>query len=53
MMIADRDAVAISNRRLVALNDKGVAFKWQDYCRERRERYGVMTLDSHEFIRRS
>jgi hypothetical protein len=44
--------VAISNRRLLALNDKGVTFKWKDYRREGRERYGVMTLDSHEFIRR-
>src|SRR5215467_2583861 len=44
--------VAISNRRLVALNDKGVTFKWKDYRLEGRERYGVMTLDTHEFIRR-
>jgi Putative transposase len=44
--------VAISNRRLVALNDKGVTFKWKDYRLEGRERYAVMTLDSHEFIRR-
>jgi hypothetical protein len=44
--------VAISNRRLVALNDKGVTFKWKDYRLEGPERYGVMTLDTHEFIRR-
>jgi hypothetical protein len=44
--------VAISNRRLIALNDKGVTFKWKDYRREGRERYAVMTLDTHEFIRR-
>ena len=44
--------VAISNRRLVALNDKGVTFKWKDYRLEGRERYAVMTLDTHEFIRR-
>jgi hypothetical protein len=44
--------VAISNRRLVAFNDKGVTFKWKDYRLEGRERYGVMTLDTHEFIRR-
>jgi Putative transposase len=44
--------VAISNRRLVALNDKGVTFKWKDYRLEGRERYGLMTLDTHEFIRR-
>jgi Putative transposase len=44
--------VAISNRRLVALNDKGVTFKWKDYRIEGPERYKVMTLDTHEFIRR-
>jgi Putative transposase/Transposase zinc-binding domain len=44
--------VAISNRRLVALNDNGVTFKWKDYRREGPERYGVMTLDTNEFIRR-
>jgi hypothetical protein len=44
--------VAISNRRLVALNDKSVTFKWKDYRREGPERYGVMTLDTNEFIRR-
>ena len=45
--------VAISNRRLVALDDKGVTFKWKDYRLEGPERYNkVMTLDTHEFIRR-
>src|SRR5262249_10032291 len=44
--------VAISNRRLVTLNDNGVTFKWKDYRREGRERYAVMTLDTDEFIRR-
>jgi hypothetical protein len=44
--------VAISNRRLVALNDKGVTFKWKDYRLEGPERYGMMTLDTNEFIRR-
>jgi hypothetical protein len=44
--------VAISNGRLVALDDKGVTFKWKDYRLEGRERYGLMTLDTHEFIRR-
>jgi Putative transposase/Transposase zinc-binding domain len=44
--------VAISNPRLVALNDKGVAFKWKDYRLEGRERDGIMTLDTGEFIRR-
>jgi hypothetical protein len=44
--------VAISNRRLVSLDDRGVTFKWKDYRLDGPERYGVMTLDTHEFIRR-
>jgi hypothetical protein len=45
--------VAISNRRLVSLDDNGVTVKWKDYCIEGPQRYKVMTLDTHEFIRRS
>ena len=44
--------VAISNRRLLACNEKGVTFKWKDYRLEGRARYQVMTLATHEFIRR-
>jgi hypothetical protein len=44
--------VAISNRRLIACDDKGVTFKWKDYRLEGRERYKLMTLANHEFIRR-
>jgi hypothetical protein len=44
--------VAISNSRLVALDDMGVTFKWKDYRIEGRDRYKVMTLTTHEFIRR-
>ena len=44
--------VAISNRRLIALDDNGVTFKWKDYRLEGHERYKVMTLATHEFIRR-
>ena len=44
--------VAISNRRLVALEDNGVTFKWKDYRIEGHERHKVMTLATHEFIRR-
>ena len=45
--------VAISNRRLISLDHKGVTFKWKDYRLEGAERYNkVMTLDPHEFIRR-
>jgi len=44
--------VAISNRRLVARDEKGVTFKWKDYRLEGPERYKIMTLATHEFIRR-
>jgi hypothetical protein len=44
--------VAISNRRLIAFDEKGVTFKWKDYRIEGRARYKVMTLATHEFIRR-
>jgi len=44
--------IAISNRRLISSDHKGVTFKWKDYRREGRERYQVMTLATHEFIRR-
>jgi Putative transposase/Transposase zinc-binding domain len=44
--------VAISNRRLIACDDKAVTFKWKDYRIEGPDRYKRMTLDTHEFIRR-
>jgi predicted Zn-ribbon and HTH transcriptional regulator len=48
--------VAISNRRLVALDDGGVTFKWKDYRAPKsngaRTRYKRMTLAADEFIRR-
>jgi hypothetical protein len=44
--------VAISNRRLLACDEKGVTFKWKDYRLEGRERYKVIMLPIHEFIRR-
>ena len=44
--------VAIANSRLVAFDGKRVSFKWKDYRRDGLARYGVMTLDAHEFIRR-
>ncbi len=44
--------VAISNARLIALNEKGVTFKWKDYRIKGRDRLKTMTLDAHEFIRR-
>jgi hypothetical protein len=44
--------VAISNRRLVACDDKSVTFKWKDYRINGRQRYRLMTLATNEFIRR-
>jgi Putative transposase len=44
--------VAISNRRLVSLDDNGVTFKWKDYRLDGPERYGLMKLNTQEFIRR-
>ena len=44
--------VAISNSRLIALDDKGVTFKWKDYRIEGPARFKVMTLATSEFIRR-
>jgi hypothetical protein len=42
--------IAISNRRLVALDDSHVAFTWRDYARGRAQK--IMRLDTHEFVRR-
>jgi hypothetical protein len=44
--------VAISNSRLIALDEKGVTFKWKDYRIKGRDRLKTMTLDAAEFIRR-
>ena len=51
-MEASRDRVAISNSRLVALDEAGVTFKWKDYRIKGRDRMKTMTLDAGEFIRR-
>jgi hypothetical protein len=42
--------VAISNRRLIALQNGQVTFRWKDYQRGNRQR--IMTLDAVEFLRR-
>ena len=42
--------VAISNQRLVAADDGGVAFRWKDYRHHGKAK--VMTLEPFEFIRR-
>ena len=44
--------VAISNRRLLGVGDRGVTFKVKDYRVEGPGRYTTMTLATHEFIRR-
>ena len=44
--------VAISNSRLIALDEEGVTFKWKDYRIKGRDRLKTMTLDAAEFIRR-
>jgi hypothetical protein len=44
--------VAISNSRLLALDERGVTFRYQDYRRNGRERLRTMTLAPDEFIRR-
>jgi hypothetical protein len=44
--------VAISNRRLIAADHRGVSFKWKDYRMKESARDKTMTLETHEFIRR-
>src|SRR6516162_7378769 len=44
--------VAISNSRLVSLDERGVRFRYKDYCRNGRARFGTTTLMPNEFIRR-
>jgi len=44
--------VAISNRRLVSLDEHGVSFRWKDYRDKGRTRHKTMTLEAGEFMRR-
>lgn len=44
--------VAISNSRLIALDERGVTFRWKDYRAKGRTRYKAMTLAAGEFMRR-
>jgi hypothetical protein len=44
--------VAISNRRLIAHDERGVTFRWKDYRAKGRTRYKTMTLAAEEFMRR-
>jgi hypothetical protein len=42
--------IAISNHRLIKLEDDKVTFRWRDYADNNTSK--IMTLDAHEFIRR-
>jgi Putative transposase/Transposase zinc-binding domain len=42
--------IAISNRRLVSIDETHVAFTWRDYAHGSHKK--IMRLDAHEFIRR-
>ena len=44
--------VAIANRRLIALDEAGVTFRYKDYRRDGDARHRTMTLSVDEFIRR-
>src|SRR5207237_1293729 len=44
--------VAISNSRLINLDESGVTFRYKDYRRNGRARFRTMTLAPDEFIRR-
>jgi hypothetical protein len=45
--------VAISNQRLLAVDEDTVTFQWKDYRNGKgKQKLRRMTLDSHEFIRR-
>ena len=43
--------VAISNRRLLAMDERGVTFRWKDY-RAKDQIHKTMTLTADEFMRR-
>jgi len=44
--------VAISNQRLVAMDERGITFRWKDYRSKERARIKTMTLSPDEFMRR-
>jgi len=43
---------AISNQRLLAVDQRGVTFRWKDYRTTGKTRYKAMTLAADEFMRR-
>ena len=52
--------MAISNSRLLAMDERGVTFRWRDYCVKSgaavgasgQTRHKTMTLEPEEFMRR-
>jgi hypothetical protein len=46
----DTHRVAISNSRLVALDERGVSFRYKDYRRNGQARHRTMTLSADEFM---
>lgn len=44
--------VAISNSRLLAMDEHGVTFRWKDYRAKGKTRHKAMTLNPQEFMRR-
>ncbi len=44
--------VAISNSRLLAMDERGVTFGWKDYRAKGKTRHKAMTLSPQEFMRR-
>jgi hypothetical protein len=44
--------VAIANQRLLAMDERGVTFRWKDYRLKGQARYKAMTLAPEEFMRR-
>ena len=44
--------VAITSSRLVAMDERGVSFRWKDYRAKGRTRHKTMTLAPQEFMRR-
>jgi hypothetical protein len=44
--------VAISNSRLISMDEHGITFRWKDYRAKGRSRHKAMTLEPQEFMRR-
>lgn len=44
--------IAISNSRLLSMDERGVTFRWKDYRAAGRTRHKTMTLAAAEFMRR-